>query len=514
MADVSRQKRGANSLRNNPPGAAAAPLSREGVAEPASRAGATSGPRVRAARWRWLVVLALIFSDTLLAFTVWGAAAVLQSVWGRGPISEIAAASVAVNAVVWIGMRALLGLYPGFGLGQVEELRRQTHAVVVTLAATAIFALAFQIGDSLSRLLLGLGFLGLLLLAPLLRYFMKRGMRRVGLWGKQVAILGADETAARLVRALQREWGLGFRPVAVYDDGPAPAGGELEGVPYGGTLTNAVNLARKQEVDTALVAMTRAHTDRWMASVTRASHSFRYVIVVPHLAEVATSGAIARDLAGTLGVELKHNLLNPWARFAKRALDLLGVVVGGLLVSPLLLCIVALVKLSSPGPAFYKQRRPGAGGEHFDCWKFRTMRADAESVLTKILQTNPDLRAEWEADHKLRDDPRITHVGRFLRKTSLDELPQLWNVLRGEMSLVGPRPIVDEEIPKYGEAYGLYQQMRPGITGLWQVSGRGDIDYEERVAMAAYYVRNWSLWLDLVILARTVGSAIFGRGAY
>jgi lipopolysaccharide/colanic/teichoic acid biosynthesis glycosyltransferase len=130
------------------------------------------------------------------------------------------------------------------------------------------------------------------------------------------------------------------------------------------------------------------------------------------------------------------------------------------------------------------------------------------------LRTDADLRAEWESSHKLRDDPRITRVGRFLRRTSLDELPQIWNVLWGEMSLVGPRPILIEEIAKYDDIYELYKRMRPGITGLWQVSGRGDISHEERIAMVAYYVRTWSIWLDLVILARTVRSVIFSRGAF
>jgi lipopolysaccharide/colanic/teichoic acid biosynthesis glycosyltransferase len=135
-------------------------------------------------------------------------------------------------------------------------------------------------------------------------------------------------------------------------------------------------------------------------------------------------------------------------------------------------------------------------------------------MLDKYLQENPRLRAEWETNQKLRDDPRITKVGHFLRKTSLDELPQLWNVLRGEMSLTGPRPIVDAEVPKYGTAYELYKRIRPGMSGLWQISGRSGISYTERVAMDSHYVRNWSFWLDLIILACTIKTAVLGRGAY
>jgi Undecaprenyl-phosphate galactose phosphotransferase WbaP len=192
---------------------------------------------------------------------------------------------------------------------------------------------------------------------------------------------------------------------------------------------------------------------------------------------------------------------------------LFGVVVGGLLVSPLLLAVVALIKSEASGPVFYKQLRPGTGGEYFNCFKFRTMYDNADVLLTEYLESNPDLRAEWERNRKLRDDPRITRTGRFLRRTSLDELPQLWNVLRGEMSLVGPRPMLTEEISTYGEVYELYKRMRPGMTGLWQVSGRNDLDYEERVTIVSYYVRNWSIWLDFVILARTVKTVVTGRGA-
>jgi Undecaprenyl-phosphate galactose phosphotransferase WbaP len=445
---------------------------------------------------------------------MWSVASVLQGVWGHGDLFAISNAAVAANMVVWVGLRALLGLYPGYGLDQAEELRRQTYAVATALAVTSVFALTFQVGNLLSRPQLAAGYLGLMLSAPLLRYFVKKGMMQVGLWGKPVAIFGAGETGARLIRALQREWSLGLNPVAVFDNRVAPADGTLEGIPYEGTMADAMALAQRGAADTAIFATPRGRRSNLARFVSRASASFRYVIVIPDLAGVATSAVVARDLAGILGVEIKHNLLYPWARRVKRTLDLVGVVVGGLLISPLVLSIVVLIKLDSPGPTFYAHHRLGSGGRHFRCWKFRTMRADAESFLTELLQCNPTLRSEWERDHKLRSDPRVTRIGRLLRKTSLDELPQLWNVLRGEMSLVGPRPIVDAEITKYGEVYKLYQRVTPGISGLWQVNGRNHTGYEERVALDAYYVRNWSIWLDLVVLARTARSVVSSRGAY
>ena len=486
----------------------------EQAAAPASQ-GDLPLKRREPARWRQrLITLSLVSSDVFLALLIWYAASMLQGAFGRSELSAVSIASATANVGVWVGLRALLGLYPGYGLNYVEELRRQTYAVAATLVITSIFALAFQVGDLLSRLLLVFGFLGLLILAPPLRYLVKRGTAHLGLWGKPVVILGAGETGERLVRTLKREWSLGFRPIAVFDNRLAPADGAIEGVPYGGTVADALGLAREQAADTAIFAIPHARRSRLAKFVELASRSFRNVIVIPNLAGVATSAVVAREFAGTLGIEMRPNLLNTKIRRIKRALDLCGAVVGGLLISPLLLLIIALIKLDSPGPAFYRQLRPGFAGQYFWMWKFRTMHIDGERLLTELFQSDPDLQAEWQENRKLSKDPRVTRIGRFLRVTSLDELPQLWNVLRGEMSLVGPRPILVEEISKYGEVYQLYKRMRPGITGLWQVSGRNDTCYEERLEMVAYYVRSWSIWLDLVILARTPGNLVLRRGAY
>ena len=218
-------------------------------------------------------------------------------------------------------------------------------------------------------------------------------------------------------------------------------------------------------------------------------------------------------------MDVRHNLLDPWGRGFKRTLDLIGALFGGLLISPLLIALALLIKLDSPGPVFFRHERLGNGGKHFRCLKFRTMHPDAEQLLVQYLKENPHLRVEWERDMKLHDDPRVTRFGRLLRKTSLDELPQLWNVVRGEMSLVGPRPPWDEQITsyreayRYGDAYDLFKRVKPGMTGFWQVSGRNETDWETHVTMDAHYVHNWSIWLDLVILARTVPSVLFSRGA-
>lgn len=474
-------------------------------------AGLPRGARAHARRQQ-LVVLTLVLSDALLAALIWQAASVVQDVWGHGPLSGVAAFSIVPNVAVWVGLRALLGLYPGYGLDSAEELRRQTYAVASTLGITTVFAVALHVGDLLSRLLTFAGFLGLALLAPFVRHFVKRGAMRVGLWGKPVVVLGAGETGERVVTALREALGLGFVPAAVFDE-EVPEAGETAGVPCG-DLDAAGRVATEYGIDTAIVAMPRTHRARFEEIIDWAGIRFRRVVVVPELPGYAANSAmIARDLAGNFGVEIKQNLLNPWSQRAKRALDLFGATIGGLLISPLLLVTVFLIKLDSPGPAIYGQERLGTGGQTFRCRKFRTMCLDAEKSLDEHLQNDPTLQAEWERDQKLHGDPRVTRVGRFLRKTSLDELPQLWNVLKGEMSLVGPRPIVKAEVPRYGSMYELYKRVRPGISGLWQVGGRSDTGYAERVALDAYYVRNWSVWLDLVILARTVATVASRRGA-
>jgi exopolysaccharide production protein ExoY len=201
------------------------------------------------------------------------------------------------------------------------------------------------------------------------------------------------------------------------------------------------------------------------------------------------------------------------AAVAKRLLDILGSIVLALVFAPLIAVIVVLLRKGG-GSVIYRHRRVGRDGRMFACLKFRTMVPDAEQVLRRLLENNPELQAEWVRDHKLRHDPRVTRLGRFLRRTSLDELPQLLNVLRGEMSLVGPRPVVREELLRYGKNVGTYLAARPGITGLWQVTGRNDTDYRRRVVLDTYYVRNQNLLLDLYILLKTTGVVLRGNGAY
>lgn len=206
---------------------------------------------------------------------------------------------------------------------------------------------------------------------------------------------------------------------------------------------------------------------------------------------------------------------NKGSCFIKTIFDFTLTAVGTVAISPLLAYIAYRIKKEDPGPIFFSHTRIGKDGKPFPCYKFRSMVVNSKEMLEKHLAENPEARAEWEREFKLKNDPRITPIGQVLRKSSLDELPQIFNVLKGEMSLVGPRPVVQEELDKYyGDAVKEYCSVKPGITGLWQVSGRSDVDYPERVAMDVEYVRTRNLWKDIVILYKTFDVVLNKKGAY
>ena len=274
------------------------------------------------------------------------------------------------------------------------------------------------------------------------------------------------------------------------------------------------NLARLSGADTALIVVSDVPYDFVNYLADHQQVGFKRLILIPNLEQISSYGVNAFDFGGVLGLEVRHNLLDIGQQTIKRLMDIILVVVGGLLISPLLGLVYLILKLELKDDVFFRHTRVGMGGQEFSAWKFRTMVADADIKLKEYLEHNPEARVEWDATHKLKNDPRVIWFGRFLRRYSLDELPQLWNVLKGEMSLIGPRPIVAEEIHHYGNRFDPYTWVRPGITGLWQISGRSNTTYEERVSLDEYYVRNWSIWLDIYIFSRTIAIVLQRRGAY
>lgn len=408
---------------------------------------------------------------------------------------------------------ATVGLYPGVAVSPVDELRWISLSTSLIYLALGSATFLRREGEVYSRGIFLTAWVLSLLLVLLGRTLVRHLFASKSWWGYPVMVLGAGKTGEMVIRTLIQRPGIGLRPVLVLDDDEKKHG-TLYGVPVVGGVEMAPVLARTRQIPYAIVAMPGVPRHRLLSLLERYGHTFAHLLIIPDLFGFSSLWVAARDMGGILGLEVRQQLLLPGSRLTKFLIELVCTLVGGILVLPLILLIVLCIRLDSPGPIFYGQWRIGQNGRPFKAWKFRSMVQNADKILDEYLDQHPELRELWEQEHKLRNDPRVTRVGRFLRRTSLDELPQLWNVLRGEMSLVGPRPIVEEEIWRYGEKFTLFTKVTPGLTGLWQVSGRNNITYDERVSLDAYYVRNWSVWLDIYILIRTVWVVISGEGAY
>jgi Undecaprenyl-phosphate galactose phosphotransferase WbaP len=287
----------------------------------------------------------------------------------------------------------------------------------------------------------------------------------------------------------------------------------IEGVPIVGTLDLAPLLAQRLGVQHAIIAMPGQSSRKLLQVTERVGGAFPHILVIPDLIGFASMGVPSRELAGVVGIEVRQQLLLPGPRFAKRLMDLALTMLGGIVILPIMGILALLIRIDSKGPALYTQKRLGRGGSQFTAYKFRSMHGDGEARLKAVLEANPQMRAEYEEFHKLAFDPRITRVGRFIRKYSLDELPQLLNVLKGDMSLVGPRPYLERELSDMANHEHIILRAMPGLTGLWQVGDRNSTGFAERLKMDVHYVRNWSPWLDIYVIARTFGVVLGGTGS-
>lgn len=414
--------------------------------------------------------------------------------------------------ILWPLMALREGLFPGYGLSRPQELQKQVSSIVVAwlVFAAMVLLLPEQLGsvrDGLPWFLIFAIVNGLLS-----RSLAKRLLLSLDSWGRPTVIVGAGKLADSVISALKKDPTTGYIPVAVFTNDRRKLGQSLNGVPIVGEIMGAEPYSKANKIRHAIVAIDEA--DQPWVSSQLTEKVFRTIQYVPLLPYLPVLGVSAGSLNNILTLQVNNELLSPTRQATKRLIDLLGSVFGGIVFMPLLALLAALIMIDSKGNPFFGHTRVGRNGRHFRAWKFRSMVPDAESRLHEYLERHPELRSEWEETQKLQFDPRVTRVGRILRKYSLDELPQLWNVLIGEMSLVGPRPIVDAEIAKYGDAYSLYEAVRPGMTGYWQVSGRSDTDYANRVELDSFYVRNWSVWLDITIILRTFKVVINGDGAY
>lgn len=436
-----------------------------------------------------------------------------------------------------------------------EEIRRTTLATTFVCAGLWLVSFLVRSGgwDGVQHLAWLLVWLVGILCVPIQRAVLRWKFASRRWWGQPVVVLGAGRVGRAVVGTLQRRPQLGLKPVAVLDDDPAKHGtlratwgdddieveavpestgeppksapdsasvrtawanfSQIEEVPVLGGLELAPVLSQRLKIRFAVVAMPEADSAALLSIIERYAESFQSVLAIPDLFDLAFFGAATRDLGGVLGIEVRRQLLLTGPRIAKRAMDVSITGLALLLVSPILLLVAVLIKLDSKGSVFYRQKRLGQDGVRFPALKFRTMHGDGERRLAEVLERDPRLRSEYETFHKLTVDPRVTRVGRVLRKYSLDELPQLWNVLVGDMSLVGPRPYLEREIPEMDQKEAIILRVKPGITGIWQVTERNASTFERRLHMDVEYVRSWSPWLDIYVLARTIPVVLGGTGS-
>ncbi|NOU35167.1 MAG: exopolysaccharide biosynthesis polyprenyl glycosylphosphotransferase [Kiritimatiellaceae bacterium] len=449
--------------------------------------------------------LALSVSDGLMLF--------LAMLAGGGLLFYIRGVPVEMEPIFllipawWVGAW-MTHLVPGWGLGAVEELRR-TQLLLLTLFAAALVIIFLQNDIGLSRISFFAAYAFASVMIPLGRFLTKKMLAALNLWGVPAVIYGTRATVPIVAEALRQDRTLGFIPKAVLSD-DFRQGDIVGGLPVLGTLQNTT-----RRMPVAIVALPEMSRHNLINLLEGPLQTYNTILLVPDLKDAPSLWVKPCDLQGILALEIRRNLLDPIPSVSKTVIERSLVVLTLPLWGPLCLFFMLLVWLKDFSAPVYAQERIGRNNVLFKTYKLRTMVPDAENVLKRKLAQDPVLKAEWDQHYKLKEDPRITFIGQFLRKTSLDELPQLWCVLIGTMALVGPRPL-----PKYHHdelqlrTQRLRVRVRPGITGLWQVSGRSDSGTAGMDKWDTFYVTNWSIWLDVIIIARTVRVVLFGSGAY
>jgi Undecaprenyl-phosphate galactose phosphotransferase WbaP len=450
----------------------------------------------------WITVLPLLVGDAAAAL----AGCLAAEAWPAGLRPPQASIGALFSLPVFLACAGVSGLYPAPFLHPAEKWRRLFWSAC---AAAAMFGSScyFRHMGALVSVVAGLVFcFATCFSAIALRTIVRRRLARFDWWGIRTVVIADGPFGVRLSRLLEGYRNRGLRVVGWHSSDASWSAASL-GAAHSKRRSNHGSSA-----DYAVIATPGIRVDE-LASIVSKYGRFRRVFLTWDMDGFSGFEA-AGGINDLFALSVRQNLACFGPGLLKRFIDLAAGLALGVALSPLLTALWILVRLTSPGAGFYCQTRIGRAGRTFNVWKFRTMVAGADQALFDYLEEHPDLREEWALTQKLKNDPRNTPIGRFLRKASLDELPQLWNVLRGDMSLVGPRPIVDNETKNYGGDYAYYLQVRPGVTGLWQVSGRNNTSYPERVAFDRFYVRNWSVWLDIYILARTVKTVFTGHGAY
>jgi len=473
------------------------------------------------AQWR-LLKLVLIFNDVIMAGIAFRLAFFIRfeldlPIFYLESDPEVAFYQRVVLVLIplWLMIFAAGGLYERENLlGGTQEYSLVFNATAVSMI-TVIAVGFFEPNFIIARGWLLLAWFFVFFLTALGRFILRRVvyfLRQYGFFLSTAIVVGANDEGISLARQLLR-WKTSGLHVLGFVDEKLPTGTKIvENLHALGSVRQLEDLVDFYEVDEIILASSAISSrDRMLEIFKKYGVSDRVnVRMSSGLYEIITTGLNVKEFAYVPLVGVNKVRLTGMDRFLKLLLDYGLTIPGLIIISPILIAITIAVKLDSPGPVIYRRRVLGVNGKTFDAYKFRTMHVNGDEIIERY----PELKEELARNHKLKDDPRITRVGRWLRKTSLDEFPQLLNVLRHEMSLVGPRMISPAEIEKYDQWDINLLTVRPGITGLWQVSGRSDVSYEQRVRLDMQYIRNWSIWLDLQLLLQTFPAVLKSRGAY
>lgn len=349
----------------------------------------------------------------------------------------------------------------------------------------------------------------------IIRFALKKALDERKVFQIPLLIIGAGEEAQAFIKNINTDVGMSAYKVVglISDQKPIE---ELQSYSLLGDFSQIEEIIKSTGVNNVLIAVPYLGSKEEKQIIHRVQPLVKNMCIIPDLKDIPMGGIDVETFftEKIMLIRIRNNLERNINKCIKYIFDMVLTVVGTICISPILVIIAIWIYKDSHGPVIFKHMRVGKDGKEFPCYKFRSMCVDAKEKLEELLKNDPVARAEWEKDFKLKHDPRITKSGAFLRKTSLDELPQIFNVLKGEMSLVGPRPIIKAEMKRYGNHINDYLMVKPGITGMWQCSGRNDIDYAERVRMDSWYVRNWSVWIDIMLLWRTFKAVFAKKGAY
>ena len=414
---------------------------------------------------------------------------------------------------------AFMGLYPGIMIPAAEQVKKYTISTFFGFSVIVSFVLVSSLTESDPAAFMKknsgsvyiiiaftLAFVMSMFLLPIFREFAKRKFSKFSWWGVPAVIYCTGNSADEVIKKLNTNKYLGYKPAVIIDASLNDADIK-DGIPVFPPNDEIIETIHDYNIKQAIIC-------DYHGEISSIMTSYRYTIAVSKSQSSFTCSQQLKDIAGIIGFASTHNLTFKTNLVIKRLLDIGLILFFSPILIPVFLLLIILTKLTSRGPVFYGHKRVGKNGKEFKCWKFRSMCIDADKKLEEILANNPEMRAEWEKDRKFTNDPRVTKFGKFLRKTSLDELPQLINILIGQMSFVGPRPVTEPELEKYGPYKDYVLSVLPGLSGMWQTSGRSDTEYEERISLDSYYIQNWSVWLDLWILIKTVYVVLKGRGAY